>query len=236
MENNLDLLKEIKEGNEDAKEQFVKDNMGLVYAMVKRFKPSLHHKEEIISVGMLGLVKAMNQFDLSYNVTFSTYAVPIILGEIKRYFRDEGSLHVTRSIKDNYIYLMKEKTKLEESEQREIDHYELAKILNMDIYDVIEAFEANQYVSSLDETISNDDNSKTIADMIVVKEQYDLVLRMSMHDEIKRLSPRDQLLLHYRYELDYNQSKIAEIFHVSQVQISRMEKRILKELRARIMG
>ena len=90
----------IKQGDELAKEQFVKDNMGLVYAMVKRFKQSTYSKEDIVSVGMLGLIKAINNFDESYNVTFSTYAVPIILGEIKRYFRDDGSMHVTRSVKE----------------------------------------------------------------------------------------------------------------------------------------
>ena len=103
MLNNQELMHLIKQGDELAKEQFVKDNMGLVYAMVKRFKQSTYSKEDIVSVGMLGLIKAINNFDESYNVTFSTYAVPIILGEIKRYFRDDGSMHVTRSVKENYL-------------------------------------------------------------------------------------------------------------------------------------
>lgn len=235
MKNNQELMHEIKMGNAEAKEQFVKENMGLVYAMVRRFKQSAIHKEELISVGMLGLVKAINNFDESYNVTFSTYAVPIIMGEIKRYFRDEGSLHITRSVKENYIYLLKQKERLEQEEGREINYYELSQRLQLDFYDVMEAFEANQFVSSLDELIGNDEQSSSIGDFVTNVEQKDTLLLISMKDEIKRLPQRDQLLLYYRYDLEYNQSKIAEIFQVSQVQISRMEKRILNELRVRIL-
>lgn len=226
----------IKCGDEDAKEQFVKENMGLVYAMVKRFKQSPSMNEELVSVGMLGLVKAINNFDESYQVTFSTYAVPIIVGEIKRYFRDEGSLHITRSVKENYLLLMKEKERLEQIKEREVTYYELASSLQLDLYDVIEAFEANQFVSSLDEVVGNEEQGGVVGDFVADKDNKDIILLLSMRDEIKRLSPRDQLLLYYRFDLEYNQSKIAEIFKVSQVQISRMEKRILKELRERILG
>lgn len=236
MLNNQELMHLIKQGNEEAKEQFVKDNMGLVYAMVKRFKQSSYSKEDIISVGMLGLIKAINNFDESYNVTFSTYAVPIILGEIKRYFRDDGSMHVTRSVKENYLLLLREKDRLEQSEGREVSYYELAEQLHMDLYDVIEAFEANQYVSSLDESISNDEHGSIVSDFVPDKEKLDIVMLIAMKEELKRLPQRDQLLIYYRYDLDYNQSQIANIFKVSQVQISRMEKRILKELRERILG
>lgn len=226
----------IKCGDEDAKEQFVKENMGLVYAMVKRFKQSPSMNEELVSVGMLGLVKAINNFDESYQVTFSTYAVPIIVGEIKRYFRDEGSLHITRSVKENYLLLMREKERLEQIKEREVTYYELANSLQLDLYDVIEAFEANQFVSSLDEVVGNEEQGGVVGDFVADKNHKDILLLLSMRDEIKRLSPRDQLLLYYRFDLEYNQSKIAEIFKVSQVQISRMEKRILKELRERILG
>lgn len=236
MLNNQRLMHLIKCGDEDAKEQFVKENMGLVYAMVKRFKQSPSMNEELVSVGMLGLVKAINNFDESYQVTFSTYAVPIIVGEIKRYFRDEGSLHITRSVKENYLLLMKEKERLEQIKEREVTYYELASSLQLDLYDVIEAFEANQFVSSLDEVVGNEEQGGVVGDFVADKDNKDIILLLSMRDEIKRLSPRDQLLLYYRFDLEYNQSKIAEIFKVSQVQISRMEKRILKELRERILG
>lgn len=236
MLNNQRLMHLIKRGDEEAKEQFVKENMGLVYAMVKRFKQSSMMNEELVSVGMLGLVKAINNFDESYQVAFSTYAVPIIVGEIKRYFRDEGSLHITRSVKENYLQLMREKERLEQSEGREVTYYELASSLQLDLYDVIEAFEANQFVSSLDELVGSEEQGGVVGDFVADKDNKDLLLLLSMRDEIKRLSPRDQLLLYYRFDLEYNQSKIAEIFKVSQVQISRMEKRILKELRERILG
>lgn len=232
---NTELLEKAIEGDEAAKEEFVKRNMGLVYNVVYRFKNSSKMREDLVQVGCLGLVKAINNFDMSYNVAFSTYAVPIILGEIKRYFRDEGSIHVSRSVKENYLYLVKQKEEIEQQKGREISYKELAEAVNFDVYDVVEAFEANQFVSSLDEEINDDDNKKvSLSDFIPTEEKIDTLLLMSMKKEIARLSPRDQLLLYYRYELDYNQSKIAEIFHVSQVQISRNEKRILNELRKKI--
>lgn len=232
---NTELLEKAINGDEVAKEEFVKNNMGLVYNVVYRFKNSNKLKEDLVQVGCLGLVKAINNFDLSYNVAFSTYAVPIILGEIKRYFRDEGSIHISRSVKENYLFLVKQKETLEQQIGREISYKELADHVGFDIYDVVEAFEANQFVSSLDEEINDDDNKKvSLSDFIPSNEGIDPLLVMSMKKEISKLSQRDQMLLYYRYELDYNQSKIAEIFKVSQVQISRSEKRILNELKKRI--
>ncbi|MBR3841585.1 MAG: sigma-70 family RNA polymerase sigma factor [Erysipelotrichales bacterium] len=232
---NTELLEKAINGDEVAKEEFVKNNMGLVYNVVYRFKNSNKLKEDLVQVGCLGLVKAINNFDLSYNVAFSTYAVPIILGEIKRYFRDEGSIHISRSVKENYLFLVKQKETLEQQIGREISYKELADHVGFDIYDVVEAFEANQFVTSLDEEINDDDNKKvSLSDFIPSNEGIDPLLVMSMKKEISKLSQRDQMLLYYRYELDYNQSKIAEIFKVSQVQISRSEKRILNELKKRI--
>ena len=138
-------------------------------------------------------------------------------------------------MKENYLFLVKQKETLEQQIGREISYKELADHVGFDIYDVVEAFEANQFVSSLDEEINDDDNKKvSLSDFIPSNEGIDPLLVMSMKKEISKLSQRDQMLLYYRYELDYNQSKIAEIFKVSQVQISRSEKRILNELKKRI--
>ena len=141
---NTELLEKAINGDEVAKEEFVKNNMGLVYNVVYRFKNSNKLKEDLVQVGCLGLVKAINNFDLSYNVAFSTYAVPIILGEIKRYFRDEGSIHISRSVKENYLFLVKQKETLEQQIGREISYKELADHVGFDIYDVVEAFEAKK--------------------------------------------------------------------------------------------
>lgn len=232
---NTELLERAIKGDEVAKEEFVKANIGLVYNVVYRFKNTNRIMDDLVQVGCLGLIKAINNFDTSYNVAFSTYAVPIILGEIKRYFRDEGSIHISRSVKENYLYLLKQKDLLEQELGREVSYKELAEHTNYDIYDVIEAFEANQYVSSLDEEINDDENKKvSLADFIPSDEGVDPILLLSMRKEIKKLSQRDQMLLYYRYELEYNQSQIAKLFNVSQVQISRSEKRILNELRKKI--
>ena len=119
-------------------------NRPLVYALAKRFSSSRVAYEELVQIGCVGLMKALNHFDLSYQVKFSTYAVPIILGEIKRFFRDDGSMRISRSMKENYLQMLKVRDELQQKLQREVTYEEIAEACNLDLSDVILAFEANQ--------------------------------------------------------------------------------------------
>lgn len=232
---NEELIALVQQGDIEAKEDFVKQNTPLVYAIVKRFHKSRQSNDDLFQIGCVGLMKALNHFDVSYGVKFSTYAVPIIMGEIKRYFRDDGSMRISRSIKEGYLLMLKSKEKLSQTLHHEPTYQEIADDLQIDVGDVIVAFEANQFVYSLDETIYENDGSPImLEDKVKNQKEKDVVMSISLKEEIRRLEPRDQLLLHYRYDLSMKQEDIAVKLQVSQVQVSRLEKKILKKLKERL--
>ena len=155
----LDLLEKVRLGDERAKEQVVKDNLGLVWSIVHRFKNSYYDKEDLFQIGCIGLMKAINHFDPTYQVQFSTYAVPIIMGEIKRYFRDDGTIKVSRSLKELNIKVTKAKEILQANQGEEPTVEDIAKYLQVDVQDVVEAIDASYYPTSLNEPIYEKDGS-----------------------------------------------------------------------------
>ena len=232
MEDFKSLIIKAQNNDEKAKEKLVNDNIFLVWSLVHRFNNSTYDKEELFQIGCVGLIKAINKFDVSFDVTFSTYAVPIILGEIKRHFRDDGAIKVSRTIKE----LNQKITKISEEylikNNHEISIEELANLLNVSKADIVLAIDSRYYPTSLNEVIYEKDGSTiTIEERIVEKENYSLIDKITLKDEISKLSKKEQLLIKMRYYLDMNQQEIAKHFHVSQVQISRMEKKILEKLK-----
>ena len=154
--NNIQLA---QQGDETAKELIVKNNLGLVWSIVHRFKNNYYDKEDLFQIGCIGLMKAINNFDVHYGVQFSTYAVPIIMGEIKRYFRDDGTIKVSRSLKELNIKINKAKEKLITLYGYEPTVQEIAKELEVDVMDVVEAIDASYYPTSLSEPIYEKDGS-----------------------------------------------------------------------------
>ena len=180
-------------------------------------------------------MKALNNFDTSYEVKFSTYAVPIIMEEIKRFFRDDGSIRISRSLKEGYLQMVKAKEVLLQKLNHEPTYQEIADAMELDVADVILAFEANQFIYSLDETIYENDGSPILLeDKVSNKKEEDVVMKVSLRDEIQKLDQREQLLLHYRYDLSMKQEEIARKLNISQVQVSRLEKKIIKKLKERL--
>ena len=180
-------------------------------------------------------MKALNNFDTSYEVKFSTYAVPIIMGEIKRFFRDDGSIRISRSLKEGYLQMVKTKEMLLQKLNHEPTYQEIADAMELEVADVILAFEANQFIYSLDETIYENDGSPILLeDKVSNKKEEDVVMKVSLRDEIQKLDQREQLLLHYRYDLSMKQEDIAKKLNISQVQVSRLEKKIIKKLKERL--
>ena len=226
------LIYKAQNGDEVAKSKLVNDNIPLVWSLVHRFNNGVYEKEELFQIGCVGLIKSINKFDTSFDVAFSTYAVPIILGEIKRHFRDDGAIKVSRTIKE----LNQKITKISEEylikNNHEISIEELANLLNVSKADIVLAIDSRYYPTSLNEVIYEKDGSTiTIEERIVEKENYSLIDKITLKDEISKLSKKEQLLIKMRYYLDMNQQEIAKHFHVSQVQISRMEKKILEKLK-----
>lgn len=233
---NEELIARIQAGDEEAKSIFVEQNSPLVYSIVKRFHHQKSSNEDLFQIGCIGLMKALNNFDVSYGVKFSTYAVPIIMGEIKRYFRDDGSMRISRSLKEGYLNMVKCKEILVQKLGREPTYSEIAKTMKIDVSDVILSFEANQFVYSLDETIYENDGSPIhLEDKVKDQKENDIVMKIALTKEMRKLDQRDQLLLHYRYELGMKQDEIAKKLGVSQVQVSRLEKKILAKLKERLV-
>ena len=230
------LIEAIQQGCDEAKDVFVERNQPLVYAMAKRFASSRIPFEELVQIGCVGLMKALNHFDLNYHVKFSTYAVPMILGEMKRFFRDDGSMRISRSMKENYLQMLKVRDTLQQRLGREVSYEEIAQEGGLDLSEVILAFEANQFTLSFDEVIYENDGSPIVLqDKVADPRAQDVAMHVALMREVKRLPQRDQLLLHYRYDLGMKQEDIAARLQISQVQVSRLEKKIIEKLRMALL-
>lgn len=227
--NNIQLA---QQGDETAKELIVKNNLGLVWSIVHRFKNNYYDKEDLFQIGCIGLMKAINNFDVHYGVQFSTYAVPIIMGEIKRYFRDDGTIKVSRSLKELNIKINKAKEKLITLYGYEPTVQEIAKELEVDVMDVVEAIDASYYPTSLSEPIYEKDGSTiSMEERIEDKHHTMWFEKIALKLEIEKLDEKERLILYMRYQLDFNQEKVAQRLNISQVQVSRLEKKIITKLR-----
>lgn len=195
--NNIQLA---QQGDEAAKELIVKNNLGLVWSIVHRFKNNYYDKEDLFQIGCIGLMKAINNFDVHYGVQFSTYAVPIIMGEIKRYFRDDGTIKVSRSLKELNIKINKAKEKL------------------IILYGYEPIYEKDGSTISMEERIEDKHHTMWFE-------------KIALKLEIEKLDEKERLILYMRYQLDFNQEKVAQRLNISQVQVSRLEKKIITKLR-----
>ena len=231
----LELIHLAQLGDMTAREYLMKENMGLVYSITGRFRNHSCY-QDLNQIGAMGLLKAILNFDGSFEVRFSTYAVPIILGEIKRFFRDEGQMKVSRSLKENYLKIMKAKEILSQQSQSEPTIAMIAKMCELDEADVILAMEANQQLTSLDSASSGKDGSQMrIDERISDDSNQDIEMKVALEMEIqKTLTQREQLILYYRYHQDLNQQAIAEKLSISQVQVSRLEKKIYEKLKHKL--
>ena len=234
MDKTRELLRLTKEGNEAAREQIILNNVGLIWSVVRRFTNRGYESEDLFQIGSIGLMKAVDKFDLSYDVKFSTYAVPMIAGEIKRYLRDDGILKVSRSLKENCVRIYSAREKLEKELGREPVMEEIAQSAQLSVDEVVMSLESGAEVESLHKIIyQGDGNDISLMDRLQEKENgQDAALNRIFLDEIlKKLDARERQLIYMRYFKDMTQTEIAVEMGISQVQVSRMEKRILKQLK-----
>lgn len=231
---NIELIQMIHKGDEEAKEVFLYKNQGMIYTCIRPFIRSNNY-EDLYQIACLGMMKALNNFDLSLNLQFSTYAIPIILGELKRYFRDEGSIRISRRIKENYLKLIKIKEIYQQEQGVEPTYMQLSEHSDIAIEDVLIAFDAFNSVISLDEMIYEGDNQRTLYD-VVDKNEPDLnILKLALDHELELCTDKEKCLIYMRFHLGYKQHEIADRLHLSQVQVSRMEKSILLKLKQHFM-
>ena len=225
MDHTLALIMKSQQGDKEARDTVFKENAGLVYSMAKRFAGRSVEMEDIVQIGSIGLLKAIDRFDISYDVKFSTYAVPMIIGEIRRYLRDDGMLKVSRNLKENCARIYSAREALEKELGREPILEEVAKATELSVDEVVMSMESGAEVESLHKIIyQGDGNDISLMDRLQEKE----------NGQDAALDARERQLIGMRYFKDMTQTEIAAEMGISQVQVSRMEKRILKELKKQV--
>ena len=227
------LFELLKEGDVSARERLVEGNLKLVLSILKKFSNKVDNMDDLFQVGCLVLVKAIDNFDTSYGVRLSTYAVPMITGEIKRYLRDNSAFRVSRSVKDLAYKILKLREEMATSNGVEPSDKELAKILDVSEYDIANALDSLREPVSMYEPIYNDGGDTIyLYDQISnKKEEYDLDYKLALDRAIDKLKPRERNILESRFIVGKTQMEIAEELGMSQAQISRIEKNGIKSLK-----
>ena len=229
-----DLLKKIKDGDMKARDEFIQGNLKLVLSVIKRFSNRGENPDDLFQIGCIGLIKAIDNFDISQNVKFSTYAVPMIIGEIRRYLRDNNSVRVSRSMRDTAYRALFVKEKLQKENQKEPTVEEISKELYLPRKDVVIAMEAIVDPVSLFDPVYNDDNdSLYIMDQIHDKTSSDTswIEEISIKQAIDALSDREKNILSLRFYRGKTQMEVAKEIGISQAQVSRLEKNALTQIK-----
>lgn len=229
-----ELLIKIKQGDEEARQKFVKGNLRLVLSVIQKFNNRGENVDDLFQIGCVGLIKAIDNFDLSQNVRFSTYAVPMIIGEIRRYLRDNNPIRVSRSLKDIAYKALQAREKLIRTNSKEPTISEIAKTLDMEVELVVMALDAIQDPISLFDPVYQD-NGDAIFVMDQVQDKKDTdenwLEKIALKEAIKKLSEREKLVLDLRFYKGRTQIEVADEIGISQAQVSRIEKNALKNMR-----
>lgn len=255
----LELIKKARAGDREARNQVVEENVGLVWNIVKRFNGRGYDSEDLFQIGCIGLIKAIDHFDLQYDVKFSTYAVPMIMGEIKRFLRDDGMIKVSRTIKENGWKVKLAAQKLDQELGRSATIDEIAAATEMEPEDIVVAMEANREVESIYRPVFQPEGKEVYLIDQVVRgagssmgyvpgatgntgragetdsgidaEKEKIVNRVLLEQLLKKLEEKERRLIELRYYQEMTQTEVAKELGISQVQVSRLEKKILKRLR-----
>lgn len=232
-----ELFKRIKNGDKIAREKYIKGNLRLVLSVIKRFHNHNENADDLFQIGCIGLIKSIDNFDPTIGVKFSTYAVPMIIGEIRRFIRDDGIMRISRSIKTNIITIHFAKEELEAKLHREPTIEEISNYCNIDKEEVILATEAALNVNYLYDTVHQDDGAAVLLiDKIGEKNiQNDNILdKLALKEAISQLEDRERKIIILRYFKDKTQKEVAKMLGISQVQVSRIEKRVLSIMKEKL--
>ena len=233
----LELIKRCQDGDKQAREQLVTENVGLVWSIVRRFVNRGYEMDDLFQIGSIGLIKAIDKFDTSFEVKFSTYAVPMITGEIKRFLRDDGMIKVSRTLKETSYKARIAKEALNIELGREPTIEEVSERTEISVENIVMAMEAGAEVESLYKTIyQGDGNAIYLIDKLEEgrDDNQNMVDRLALYDILNSLDEKDRNLIMLRYFMNRTQTDIAKELGISQVQVSRIEKKILKAMREKL--
>lgn len=228
------LIAKAQQGDKSAREVLIENNLGLVHAIVRRFLGRGVEPEDLFQIGTIGLIKAIDHFDLQYDVKFSTYAVPLITGEIKRYLRDDGMVKVSRTLKEQALKIKLLQQKLQVELGREPTMQELSQRAELSMEEIVMAMEADCKVESIYASVyQNDGREVSLVDMLGKEdtEKEEVINRMLLKQLIDGLNEKEKALIRMRYFQDKTQTEVAQCMGISQVQVSRLEKKILLSMR-----
>lgn len=228
-----ELLRQIKNGNKNARQELITGNLRLVLSVVQRFVNRGENLDDLFQVGCIGLIKAIDNFDVEQGVRFSTYAVPMIIGEIRRYLRDNNAVRVSRSMKDTAYHAMQIREKIQNEQNRDVTVEEIAEAMNKPKEQVVLALEAIVEPVSLYEPVYSDGGDTIyvmdqIGDITTEKDWIDEIL---IKESIKNLSSREKKILNMRFMQGMTQMEVATEVGISQAQVSRLEKSAIKKIR-----
>ncbi len=232
-----ELIRRSREGDKEARETLIEENMGLIHHVVKRFLGRGVEAEDLFQIGAIGLVKAVDRFDLSFDVRFSTYAVPMIAGEIKRFLRDDSMIKISRSLKELAIRAarLREELLMERGEEPGVE--ELAERLGVEPEELVQAMDGSAEVESLQKIVyQGDGEGLSLMDKVDQgKDEEETLLRQLLLEQLlSSLEPKERRLIVLRFFHDRTQTQVAEELGMSQVQVSRLEKKILLALKKRM--
>ncbi len=232
-ENNVEDIIKAKEGNEEAMSKLVESNSGLIWSIVRRFKERGYELEDLYQIGSLGFIKSIRRFDTNFEVQLSTYAVPYILGEIKRFIRDDGPIKVSRSTKELCVKIREIQKEHLNKKGEEIKLEEIAKILKVAKEEIAAALDSVNCVDSIYDVNYKDENEGNILDKIPANDENEknIIDKIVLKDAINRLDERDRKIILLRYFRGSTQSQVAKVLGISQVQVSRIEKRVLSDMK-----
>ena len=241
-ENTYEKIVKAQSGDEEAMASLVKNNLGLVYNIAKRFSGRGYELEDLNQIGALGLIKSIKKFDTSFDVQLSTYSVPFIMGEIKRYIRDNGKIKVSRSIKELGAKINQIQKEYYLKNGQDIKIEQIAEILKVTKEDIALAIDANSsaIVTSINEPIYSKESSKTlnVEDIIPDTKNQEAMIndKLTVNKLIEELQPQEKQIVMMRYYKGSTQTEVAKILGISQVQVSRIEKRILYSMKQKLQA
>ena len=234
MEQTFELIKMSQAGEKSAKEQLITMHSGLIWNVVRRFAGRGYEMEDLYQIGAIGLMRAIDKFDFGYDVKFSTYAVPLISGEIKRFLRDDGMIKVSRNLKENQWKIKKAMEQFQHEYGRDATVTELSEILGIEPEEIMLSMEAAVEIESMEQNVYVSDGKEiSLKDRIADEknEQEELMNKLFLQQLLNELDKRDRQLIQLRYFENKTQMQTAECLGISQVQVSRLEKKILHRMR-----
>lgn len=234
MDETMALIERSHHGDKEARDKLVQQNLGLVWSIVARFENRGHDREDLFQIGSIGLMKAIDKFDAAFQVRFSTYAVPLITGEIRRFLRDDGPIKVSRCLKEAAYKIRNAESQLQKELGRDVTLSELEEATGIAREEIVAALEANVEVESIYKSIYQSDG-REISLVDQISEQRDshetLLNHMMLIQLLSELNEEERRLIELRYFQDKTQTEVAARLGISQVQVSRLEKKILMRLR-----